>query len=688
MSEGVLRQVERWQRAIASHLADQNPDLSLIQLNHQTQNWILSLLGLRLCEQYHLIALGQLQALQGEIGVDQQLQQLLQQVNTQYSALLPQPEPTTGAIADALLHPILKSIEQWTEAIGIEILGQAYERCLSQFDLTVRARNGKPQTQKHTGSYYTPTAIVNNMIHGVLRHLPTRSHSTPITILDPACGGGAFLLAAYQQLLQCQPYPLSYEQRKELLLNSFFGVDIDPQAIAVTKLSLYLQLLIGEAKPCTTPLPDLSQNIVCGNAIMGLDWSEAFPVATKAGGFDVVVGNPPYLDSEWMTVALPEWRRYCAHHYQTAVGNWDLFCVFIEKGLELCRQEGLMSFVVPNKLASAAYAAETRSLLTRDNQLLSIHDYSQASAFSVAVYPLVVTVQKTVSQCPAPVEFSIMQMSDRHPIVERLHPLDYALYADHPQKPWLIPTLHHTIDWLTQLSHQFPPLADVAQVTGAATVAEAYAMRSLLQNQPTPQAGDLRMVNSGTLDRYRWLWGEKPLRYLGASYLYPVIVRSHTKQLPKTRWHQATQPKIIVAGMTRQLECALDSTGSILAGKSTSVVRSTLDLRYLLAVLNSPLIHLYFVSRFGGNRLQGGYLRVGPPQLKQLPMCIPDVSKKSDRNLYHHLLELVDQRLALPAQRVEEIRAIEQAINWLIYRFYALTDTAINSLEEWEKEYS
>ena len=93
-----------------------------------------------------------------------------------------------------------------------------------------------------------------------------------------------------------------------------------------------------------------------------------------ANGFDVVIINPPYIDSEWMTTHHPEARKYCASRYRAASGNWDIFCVFIEKALELCKPRGLASFIVPNKLGSADYASDVREILSVQNHLISIRD--------------------------------------------------------------------------------------------------------------------------------------------------------------------------------------------------------------------------------------------------------------------------------------------------------------------------
>ncbi|NJN87656.1 MAG: hypothetical protein HC881_16785, partial [Leptolyngbyaceae cyanobacterium SL_7_1] len=165
---------------------------------------------------------------------------------------------------------------------------------------------------------------------------------------------------------------LTTSARSQILLNHIFGVDLDPQAIAITRLSLLLIWAEGLDQPATSP-PDLTANLWCGNALMESDPIQlrssretiAFPHIPE--GFDLVIGNPPYIDAEQMTTTMPEWRSYCQQRYQTASGNWDLFCVFIEKALQWCKPGGLTSLIVPNKLASAPYATAARSLLTQTN---------------------------------------------------------------------------------------------------------------------------------------------------------------------------------------------------------------------------------------------------------------------------------------------------------------------------------
>jgi hypothetical protein len=222
---------------------------------------------------------------------------------------------------------------------------------------------------------------------------------------------------------------------------------------------------------------------------------------------------------------------------------------------------------------------------------------------------------------------------------------------------------------------QLPTLASVAQVAGAATVAEAYALQPfIVEAKDCPNA--LRLVNSGTIDRYRLLWGEKSLRYLGATFDRPVV-RLPVDPLLHKRLQQARQPKLIVAGMTRQIECAADLEGAIWPGKSTCVIRAVepCDLRYLLALLNSKVVNCYFTHLFQGNRLQGGYLRIGSPQLRQIPL--PALNDRSACQRRDRLIALTQHRLETPKSERDRLVALDTQIENLVCELYQLDDGAI-----------
>jgi hypothetical protein len=278
--------------------------------------------------------------------------------------------------------------------------------------------------------------------------------------------------------------------------------------------------------------------------------------------------------------------------------------------------------------------------------------------------------------------------------VSAVHNLEYGRYFTNPELTWRIFSNINETDPVEKMRSQFPPLSAVADVSGAATVAEAYEIQSLIEEGPEQDFQGLRVVNSGTIDRYSLLWGIKTFRYLGNSYLRPIIPMEQKGKLPTKRKQQAEQAKIIVAGMTRRLEWAADLHGSVLAGKSTSVILSSLDLQYLIGILNSSLVNYYYVDAFGGNKLQGGYLRIGPPQLRTIPIRTIDFTNPQEVEQHSRMVELVQRMLSLheklAAARISQektviqhqIDATDRQIDRLVYDLYGLTDEEVEIVEQ------
>jgi len=628
-------------------------------------------------------------------------------------------------------------------ALPAAILGQVYEQFLGRV-ITLNGGHQadvvlKPEARKAGGVYYTPAPIVDYMLDATLSPLlegrspqsvagrdGTRNRH-PLRVLDPSCGSGTFLLGAYDYLLRWYldaytadraerwasgrsprlrrgpggDWELTTAERNDILLRHIYGVDIDPRAVEAAKLSLLLMVLAGEPGGVR---PDLAGNIRCGNALIepdfrdhelddpdddnqarvnAFDWRREFSrVFASAGGFDAVIGNPPYLDSETMTRFIPEWRDYCVNKYRAAAGNWDVFCVFIERALDLCRPGGYHSFIVPNKIGSAHYARNIRAIIAGENDLSQIRDYTSVPIFSASVYPVVYSVRKQQRDDTVPVRYERMAYGEAGAVCPVLaERLDRSRYFRADGSPWAIFTDIAAASPVERLSSSFPALSAVASVHGAATVAEAYALAPLIQEAGATAAGDLRVVNSGTIDRYVNLWGEKPMRYLGSSYVHPVVPPGAASQIPAARLRQARTPKIIVAGMTRGLECIADLPGALWPAKSTTVIESDADLCWLLGILNSRLMAFYYQSVYGGDRLQGGYLRIGPPQLRTLP--VPEYDQANDD--HRALAERVRQLLAVCERRpgpappagsasaTRRVHVLEEQIDRLVYRTYDLT---------------
>ncbi len=546
---------------------------------------------------------------------------------------------------------------------------------------------------------------------------------------------------------------------QRILQASIYGIDIDPAAVVTTQQGLW-QVLCQEAAlyrhgqnalwdDTMSPL-NLHSHIKVGNTIVGsafqetenpynprkdnqqrtknnryhcpeshpplpstpFHWHSEFPEVAQAGGFDLVIGNPPYVDSECMQAYQPALRAYCQRYYQTAAGNWDIFCVFVERTIALCKPGGLTSLIVPNKLLSASYAAATRQVLLQQCRILALQDYSRVPVFPVAVYPIVYVAERlsgkssqTSTQEPARIQYKQMQTTEKGTIVcANQSAIDHRDLLC-PQHPWILTratksstgtSQELSLATIRRFQTTLPTLAEVAEVSGAATVAEAYRMQPYIQNMSGRSLGEgldvhstpdcpvdllpallpadmLPIVNSGTIDRYRHLWGRKPMRYLGSSYLYPIIAAHH---LTPRRQHQATQPKLILAGLSNVLECAIDYRGRLLAGKSTVLVYAAQNLFYLLALLNSRLLSTYYRQVFGGDCLQGGYLRIGLTQVKSLPIVPYDPGDPVHNQLASKAQQLWYrwQHPQTPTCQPLSVAQMEQAIDRSVCQLYNVND--------------
>src|SRR5262249_53233939 len=192
------------------------------------------------------------------------------------------------------------SFDNWDLSVPIEAdesPGQAYERAL---------RGAKPQLRKARGVYYTPAPLAEHVVERTIGRLLEGETTRPVRILDPACGAGLFLVLAYRRLLAwhaARHGRLTMDQRARILLQGIHGVDIDPHAVKMTRQALRNELMDGDAVAGEeTPLADPSDNIRCGNALIGPDFPvavrnvadaapSAFPDVFVAGGFDAVIGN-------------------------------------------------------------------------------------------------------------------------------------------------------------------------------------------------------------------------------------------------------------------------------------------------------------------------------------------------------------------------------------------------------------
>lgn len=217
-----------------------------------------------------------------------------------------------------------------------------------------------------------------------------------IKILDPACGSGAFLITAFEFLLKqtnmideklldlTGEQDLFSDTTRYILENNIFGVDLNRESVEITKLSLWLKSA-NKNKTLTT----LENNIKCGNSLikdkefvkdLAFDWEKEFPEVFKNGGFDIVIGNPPYVRQE----TIKEIKPYLEQNYRVYTGVADLYCYFYELGYNLLKDNGYLGFITSNKWFRAKYGEKLREFLLNDTEFYNIVDYNGTKIFEGA----------------------------------------------------------------------------------------------------------------------------------------------------------------------------------------------------------------------------------------------------------------------------------------------------------------
>ncbi|UCE18795.1 MAG: N-6 DNA methylase, partial [Gemmatimonadota bacterium] len=437
-----LTEIEGWRDMLARNIALRNPDLSVRELNFTVQRVIDRIIFLRMCEDRGIETYGQLQALQNGEKTYSRLQYLFGLADDKYNSGLFHFRSEKGREPPDELTPYLKVDDKVIKemirrlyypespyefsVLGADILGNVYEQFLGKVIRLTPAHQAKveekPEVKKAGGVYYTPSYIVDYIVKntvGKLCESKTPRQISNLRILDPACGSGSFLIGAYTYLLDYHrdwyvkrgpkkhtkqiyqgaggQWYLTTQEKKRILLNNIYGVDIDSQAVEVTKLSLLLKVLEGENQDSLEmqqklfrerALPDLASNIKCGNSLIGpdfyesgqmdlldeeeqyrinvFDWNTEFAEIMKAGGFDAIIGNPPYV------LLQDEFRddkqlSYYRSEFSAASYKIDTYHLFMEKGVKLTRTGGRCSMITPANYLTNNYLLGLRRLILENS---------------------------------------------------------------------------------------------------------------------------------------------------------------------------------------------------------------------------------------------------------------------------------------------------------------------------------
>ncbi|MBU4445381.1 N-6 DNA methylase [bacterium] len=404
-----LQSLDSWRTYLATSISWNNKDIDEDEINFAVQQTIDRIIFLRIAEDRSVEPYGNLKIalMQGDyyqnlFGIfkeadDKYNSGLFNFKKDQISKNLTVDNKVIKTIVTELYYP--ESPYEFS-VLSVEILGSAYEQFLGKVIRITPAHHAKieekPEVRKAGGVYYTPQYIVEYIVKNTVGKLidgKTPKEISKIKIVDPACGSGSFLIGAYQYLLDFhkdyysengkpgkgkKDNPLTPEgnlttaEKKRILLNNIFGVDIDVNAVEVSKLSLLLKCMEGETSASIAHqlsmfhervLPTLENNIKDGNSLVDTDyyaneldfgeekkvkpfsWQKGFPEVFKQGGFDVVIGNPPYFS---LSSLEQNQTSYFKKRYRVFENTTDIYCLFFEKAIEILKPNGLVSFITSN----------------------------------------------------------------------------------------------------------------------------------------------------------------------------------------------------------------------------------------------------------------------------------------------------------------------------------------------------
>jgi type I restriction-modification system DNA methylase subunit len=777
-----LSSLNQWRAYLATSISMRNISLDEDEINYAVQLIIDRLIFLRIAEDRGLEQYGMLKSAVNQKGdAFQHLFHDFKRADEKYNSGLFDLKKDTISEKLHIDNKVLKSIVNemyYPESpyefsvISVEILGSAYEQFLGKVIRITPAHHAKiedkPEVRKAGGVYYTPQYVVDYIVKNTVGKLiegKTPKQVAAVKICDPACGSGSFLIGAYQFLLDFhkeyyiskgiqsgkKESPLNPDgnltsfEKKRILLNNIYGVDIDTNAVEVTKLSLLLKCLEGETETTIAQqqklwneriLPTLDNNIKSGNSLVDIDyyaseldfggekrikpfnWQKAFPDVFNirqaarstdfrnqfekvrklqqdtdelidkytteepkrpygfTGGFDVIIGNPPYGATLSKEVDAYLRKKYVVANYQL-----DTYNLFFERGIKLLRTGGYLGYIVPSAWVGSKYDIKLRRYLIEET----------------CIHSFVIAPKHTFKD--ANVETCIAILSNELPshsfMVERWDKEEKQVYSlktknIRPENNHVFPV--YSTDRTNQLIQKIRgmpfALNDFAEVVWGVKVYENG------KGKPPQTASDAKFrvfhADIKIKDSHRPLLGGSEitrytLNWKGSFVDYGVWLAAPRQP----HWFEGE--RILVREVTsRGVIQATLVTGDFVFSNSVDGIKlksTEVSIKYLLGLINSRVISFYH-SNTSANAFKGTFPKVLLLDLRELPIPIGDLKVQTEmEHLVNNILQLNKEKagIQLP-EKIEQIANkidfCEERINDLVYQLYGLTDKEIVIVEE------
>ena len=762
VDDAFLAEMERWRDLLAHNIALRNPAITQRELNFTVQTTIDRLIFLRICEDRGIEPEEGLKNATDGIEVYGDLLELFKKADKKYNSGLFHFESEKGRqgypdtltpnlkIDDKVFKDILSNLylpksPYRFNYFSADILGQVYERFLGK--VITMSKTGhraeiqeKPEVRKAGGVYYTPTYIVDYIVKNTVGELlkdktPDSFKATPLRVLDPACGSGSFLLGAYQFLMdwyldwyvQHDPakhakgsapaiieipggWQLTLARKKEILTRHIYGVDIDSQAVEVTKLSLLLKVVENPGQLSLYEerlLPDLAENIKCGNSLIGpdfyenqqgtlfdteeqyrvnaFDWHKSFPeVFTNevSGGFDAVIGNPPY------GATLDEKNKNYLIHKYPSVSDYETSQYFLIKANSLLNNKGFLGFIVPNTLFLNLFAKKFREHIAKKYAIKKIIDLSNIDVFENATVRTLITILSKTSNKN---NIEVFVFNSGHDSVYKDCVNQQELINDDGE--WIKILVNHSSSLINKIKDKSISLGSILDISQGLIPYDKYrghdekTIKNRIWNSDHKKDETYRReLRGGDVSRFQVIWnGKQWISYgpwLGAPRKPKYFIE------PRLLFREITDPKTGLLHVAYCEEEFYNNPGII----NCVSMGKNYSLFYLLGISASRLLAYYhFNSSPKANK--GVFPKILVNDVRSLPIALIDFSNPSEVAQHDHLVTLVDTMLALHKQLAaarlpdekerlqRQITSTDHQIDTLVYQLYNLTPEEIAIVE-------
>jgi type I restriction-modification system DNA methylase subunit len=793
VDKAILDDLKRWREILAKDIFKNNPDLfhsgdsekDAVYLKEITQRILDRIIFMRSCEDRGLIYRRPLKELFEErtetVGTNTMifLKEEFKHYNINFNSDLFRPQEWEDNLAidfKVMKDVVLETYNPYQfDVIPLEVLGNIYEQYLGY---TIRLTDHqvkyelKPELRKAGGVYYTPEYIVDYIVKNTVGRLLKESSPRKIKrlrILDPACGSGSFLIRAYEEMLsyyqeekerrrkskheqtkldfkQEEDKPqLTIQEKSEILRNHIFGVDIDEQAVEVTKLSLMLKMLEGEYSfiPGRAILPMLDKNIKCGNSLISGDtlelkkyfgddwykvkpfnWEDEFRVIMKEqGGFDVVIGNPP-----WGAEFCFEEKKYFMERFEEIhMRTPDSFNYFLGLGALLIKKFGIIGMIIPNNFLFQHEYAKSRKFFVNKLWLQKAINLGD-NVFEVTAPSCVVIIRKDKSNIRKITHISDLRNIDR----EYLPSFTKNIFYDSVEAKailsypdFVIPMNREAAEIIERILSEVNELLGDLSIEIAAGIGTGGDKIFRIENNlvkrlciekdivhPVLVGRDINAYYTPENSEFSIIYSTKS-----------ISTRSHPKTLDYLRKFQIalsqkretkkglipwwslhwprypelfSPPKIVLRQTADSIYASIDTKGFYCLNSIIIIKpKNPRLIFYLTGLLNSKLIR--WLYRNLTQELNRVFAEVKPINLRKLPIYIADFSNSRDNNLYDNLIALVDVQLELnkkikiakgsEKERIQrQIDKADREIDDIVYELYGITEEERKIIEQETEE--